>query len=181
MTTPRHVRTAAARLAGSVEERTGAVSSFRVGDAEYARLEGGEVAFWIGAHELERRRHDVPAARDAASLDGVAGMAVALADVNGMQVNALLTVAHALAAPAQATPQPPADGGDLPSGIGRPATRALHAAGIFTLTETAAHGRSVVAELHGVGPKAVRLLEQALDEAGLGWSGSDQAGAQQTP
>lgn len=170
MTTPRHVRTAAARLAGSVEERTGAVSSFRVQGAEYARLEAGEVSFWIGARELERRRGDVPAARDASSPEVVAGMVVALAEVNGMQANALLTVAHAHIAPPVPLPEPLEDGGDLPSNIGRPATRALHGAGLFTLAAAAAHGRSAIAELHGVGPKAVRLLEEAFEDAGLAWA-----------
>ena len=50
----------------------------------------------------------------------------------------------------------------LPSGLGAPATRALAAAGITTLTDVRAVGIDKVGDLHGVGPKAIRLLREAL-------------------
>ncbi|WCI09492.1 DNA-binding protein [Arthrobacter sp. OVS8] len=52
--------------------------------------------------------------------------------------------------------------------IGAPATRALNAAGYVSLSELAGVPRSELARLHGVGPKALRILEQALAEHGLG-------------
>ncbi|KAB1655085.1 hypothetical protein F8O01_12540 [Pseudoclavibacter chungangensis] len=55
--------------------------------------------------------------------------------------------------------------GDLPP-IGRPANSALLAIGVTTLDGVAALGRSALLALHGVGPKAVRILETALEERG---------------
>ncbi|MBG6180936.1 helix-hairpin-helix domain-containing protein [Arthrobacter sp. CAN_A1] len=58
----------------------------------------------------------------------------------------------------------PLDG--LPT-IGMPATRALHEAGYDSLREVAAVPRAELARLHGVGPKALHIIEQALGEHGL--------------
>lgn len=170
MTTPRHVRTAAARLTGSEEERTGAVSLFRVDGTEYAALDAGHVTFWLAATEAQRRRDDIPGVEEVVSGSGVAGLRWTLADVNGMQVNALLTAAWEVHAPAALRPvvEPPTVR-DLPTSIGRPATRALAAAGVHTLTGVAAMTRGEVAALHGVGPKAVGLLAAALQERGTAW------------
>ncbi|GAA2832353.1 hypothetical protein FB468_1437 [Leucobacter komagatae] len=55
--------------------------------------------------------------------------------------------------------------GDLPR-IGRPATSALLLAGISTLAEVSGLSRAELLSLHGVGPKAVRILEAALAENG---------------
>lgn len=62
------------------------------------------------------------------------------------------------------------DPGDLPAGIGRPATRALADAGLTSLALVVQRPRSEIAALHGVGPKAVRLLEEAVAEHGLIWA-----------
>jgi len=51
--------------------------------------------------------------------------------------------------------------------IGSPATRALHAAGYTVLRQLADVPRSDLARLHGMGPKALRILEDALAEHGL--------------
>jgi hypothetical protein len=56
----------------------------------------------------------------------------------------------------------------LPTAIGRPAQRALLAAGYTGLRDLHGVERRRVLELHGVGPKALRVLEQALAERG--WS-----------
>lgn len=53
--------------------------------------------------------------------------------------------------------------GDLPA-IGRPATSALLAAGITRLEQVAQIGDAELLALHGVGPKAVRILRRALQE-----------------
>lgn len=63
----------------------------------------------------------------------------------------------------------PAQIGDLPP-IGRPANSALLVEGITTLDEVAAFGRKRLLALHGVGPKAVRILSEALDERGIAFS-----------
>ncbi|MET9346912.1 DNA-binding protein [Streptomyces termitum] len=51
---------------------------------------------------------------------------------------------------------------DFPRGVGAPATRALAAAGYTRLDQLA----GVPAALHGVGPKALRVLGEALAERG---------------
>ncbi|MEU9516510.1 helix-hairpin-helix domain-containing protein [Micromonospora sp. NPDC048169] len=51
--------------------------------------------------------------------------------------------------------------------IGAPATRALHAAGYTTLRQLAGVPRAELARLHGMGPKALGIIEAALDEHDL--------------
>jgi hypothetical protein len=55
---------------------------------------------------------------------------------------------------------------DLPA-VGAPATRALRAAGYSSLSQLANASRPELAALHGVGPKALRLIEAALEEHGM--------------
>jgi len=64
----------------------------------------------------------------------------------------------------------PAQIGDLPP-LGRPANSALLQAGITTLAQMASHEPGKLLALHGVGPKAIRLLEAALKERGLEFAG----------
>jgi len=61
-----------------------------------------------------------------------------------------------------ATPEP-----GLPRSIGAPATRALTAAGYTELSQLARVPAAELAQLHGVGPKALRLLQEALQERGM--------------
>ncbi len=51
--------------------------------------------------------------------------------------------------------------------IGAPATGALRLAGYTTLRELDGVPRAELAALHGVGPKALRILQEALQEHGL--------------
>jgi hypothetical protein len=51
--------------------------------------------------------------------------------------------------------------------IGRPATGALGAEGIDSLEDVAGRSRGELLALHGVGPKAVGILHEALQQAGL--------------
>ena len=51
--------------------------------------------------------------------------------------------------------------------IGAPATRALADAGYTSLRQLASVPRSELAKLHGMGPKALRILEAALAEHNL--------------
>ena len=61
-----------------------------------------------------------------------------------------------------ATPEP-----GLPRSIGAPATRALTAAGYTELSQLSSVPAAELAKLHGVGPKALRLLQEALQERGM--------------
>ncbi|MCG5466344.1 DNA-binding protein [Micromonospora sp. NPDC053740] len=51
--------------------------------------------------------------------------------------------------------------------IGAPATRALHDAGYTALRQLAGVPRADLAKLHGLGPKALGILQAALEEHGL--------------
>ena len=55
---------------------------------------------------------------------------------------------------------------ELPK-IGAPATRALNNAGYTSLRELAGVPRAELAKLHGMGPKALRIIEDSLAEHGL--------------
>jgi predicted flap endonuclease-1-like 5' DNA nuclease len=50
----------------------------------------------------------------------------------------------------------------LPRAIGSPATRALATVGITTLDDVRAADLDELAQLHGVGPRAIRVLRDAL-------------------
>lgn len=56
---------------------------------------------------------------------------------------------------------------DWPKGIGAPAQRALTAAGYSSLESLTSAKFVDIARLHGVGPKAMKVLEDALIERGL--------------
>jgi hypothetical protein len=66
----------------------------------------------------------------------------------------------------------PAQIGDLPP-IGRPANSALLQAGITSLAQVAGHPASELLALHGVGPRAIRLLEAALTEHGMNFAAEE--------
>lgn len=55
---------------------------------------------------------------------------------------------------------------DLPK-IGAPATRALNNAGYTRLRQLAGIPRSDLAELHGMGPRALGIIQAALEENDL--------------
>ncbi|WP_224243466.1 helix-hairpin-helix domain-containing protein [Hyalangium gracile] len=59
----------------------------------------------------------------------------------------------------------------LPS-IGKPATRALANIGITRLSQVARLSKAELGELHGVGPKAIGILEKALAARGKAFAGS---------
>jgi predicted flap endonuclease-1-like 5' DNA nuclease len=55
---------------------------------------------------------------------------------------------------------------ELPK-IGAPATRALNNAGYTSLRQLADVARADLAKLHGMGPKALRIIEDNLAKQGL--------------
>lgn len=59
--------------------------------------------------------------------------------------------------------------GDLPDTIGKTAARELALNGITTLEQVACHSRTELLAIHGVGPKALRILAQALAAKGLAY------------
>ena len=55
----------------------------------------------------------------------------------------------------------------LPRNIGAPATRALTAAGYTRLGQLAGVPAAELGKLHGVGPRALQLLQEALEQHGM--------------
>ncbi|MFC7680727.1 DNA-binding protein [Paenibacillus sp. GCM10028914] len=56
---------------------------------------------------------------------------------------------------------------DLPTGLAKPAQRALANAGITQLEQVSKLSESELKQLHGIGPNAVEQLRKALEVQGL--------------
>ncbi|MEU6643137.1 hypothetical protein ABZ863_11355 [Saccharomonospora sp. NPDC046836] len=96
------------------------------------------------------------------------GVRVPIGDINGQQLNYWVRRAWLSCAPERLAAQLAAadsaaagDVGDLPRAIGRPATQALTSAGITTLDQVTELTDAELLAMHGVGPKAVRVLRGA--------------------
>lgn len=57
--------------------------------------------------------------------------------------------------------------GDLPDAVGKTAARELSLNGITSLEQVATHSRKELLAIHGVGPKAIAILGDALADRGL--------------
>ena len=57
--------------------------------------------------------------------------------------------------------------GDLPDAIGKTAARAVQDAGIDSLAKVSEHSADELLAYHGVGPKAIAILSEALAEREL--------------
>ena len=99
------------------------------------------------------------------------GFRVSLAEIDGKDLDALVHEAWMFRAPTRLVQQQAAAietpaSTDLPATIGKPATRALLGAGITSLARVSAHSEAELLALHGVGPKAVRILTEHLAQQG---------------
>ena len=63
---------------------------------------------------------------------------------------------------------------DFPRGVARPALRALLSAGITHLHQLSHLREADLAELHGMGPKALEMLRDALRSAGLRFKSNEK-------
>ncbi|MBC2115554.1 nuclear transport factor 2 family protein [Listeria booriae] len=61
---------------------------------------------------------------------------------------------------------------NLPN-IGKPATNALQNIGVTTLEQVAAMDEPTLLKIHGVGPKAIKILREALTEKELGFQSGE--------
>ncbi len=177
MTTKSQLRKAALALPSVSEHLEDAVLVFRVDGEVFARLPpDGTVELLCGAERAERARAWVAAVDLLTRGDTIVGVSVGLGDVNGMELNRLVYQAWLHRAPedlaatqrSAAAGVAPAGPDALPSNLGRPATSALLTAGVDSLTEARSWSAKRLLKLHGFGPKALRLLEAALKERGLG-------------
>jgi hypothetical protein len=58
------------------------------------------------------------------------------------------------------------NGDAFPAGVGGPALRALHGAGVRTLPDLERWSAAELLALHGMGPRGVRILREALAASG---------------
>lgn len=63
---------------------------------------------------------------------------------------------------------------ELPRSIGKTARRVLAIAGYTELAQLTAASEAELLRLHGVGPKAIRLLREALAAQGLAFAERDR-------
>ena len=64
--------------------------------------------------------------------------------------------------------------GDIPANIAKPAQRALAAAGIDKLDQLTKISEEELSKLHGMGPKALGILRDALAAKGKSFSGGEK-------
>ena len=62
-----------------------------------------------------------------------------------------------------------------PNGVAKPAQRALSAAGIHNLTQLTEISEAELLKLHGMGPKAIRHLREALAKQNLTFAPSTKS------
>jgi predicted flap endonuclease-1-like 5' DNA nuclease len=161
MTTEAQLRQAALALPEVVESD----GAFRVHDVVFVSdVPGVGVQLVLDTADAESLLEQVDAAEESAG-----GVALPLDALNGQQLNHWVRRAWLACAPDDlvdavlvADSAEPGTVGDLPAAIGSPATRALAGAGITTLAQVADHSDGDLLALHGVGPKAVRILREAI-------------------
>lgn len=182
MTTVAQFRKAALALP-EVEEgaRFGRVA-FRVRGKPFASVgDNGTIHLSMAHDDAERTLARVTAAEPLTRAGKRIGVSVPRAAVNGMELNALVVKAWSSRAPKRLVAawreasrgRAPAGPDALPKSIGKPATQALLVAGVRSLTDVAGRTEAELLALHGVGPKAVRLLGEALAERGLAFGRDD--------
>ncbi|MER5873116.1 hypothetical protein [Streptomyces sp. NPDC002044] len=175
MTTLAQLRRTALSLPGTSERVTSAgLVSFTVGDTWFASADqDGRVRLRLLPAEGDEVLGAYPSAERLTRGATAIGVRVPLADIDGRQLNHWVLRAWLARAPKRLAAQVE-DGsavaagevGDLPKAIGGPATRALAGVGITTLAQVAELTGAELLALHGVGPKAVRVLTETLVATG---------------
>jgi hypothetical protein len=70
--------------------------------------------------------------------------------------------------------QPEYEDSGFPSNLSQPARRALAGAGYTRLEQLTGTSEAEIKQLHGMGPKAIGQLRQALDASGLSFAEGEQ-------
>jgi hypothetical protein len=73
------------------------------------------------------------------------------------------------------TTNPEEQASDLPPALGRPAWRAVTGAGYWRLEQLTTVSAKELLKLHGMGPKGIRQLREALAARGLAFAGESPA------
>ncbi|MEU5343761.1 hypothetical protein AB0H18_23450 [Streptomyces sp. NPDC020766] len=175
MTSLAQLRRTALSLPGTAERDIGpGTKSFTVRDKRFASMdEDDHVRLHLPVADADEVLAAHPTAERLTRGETPIGVRLPIGDINGQQLNHWVCrawLAHApkrLAVQAEAADTAAAgEVGDLPRAIGSPATRALAAVGITTLSQVAEMSEAELLAMHGVGPKAVRLLGEALIATG---------------
>jgi hypothetical protein len=174
MTSLAQLRKTALSLSETAEHgiRLGGVA-FTVHEKRFVALsEDNEVQLYLSPAEADQFLAAFPTAVRLTHGTRATGVRIGLADINGQQLNHWVRRAWLARAPQQLAAQAAAAEtaaagavGDLPKAIGRPATQALAGAGVTELSQVAEISDAELLALHGVGPKAVRILREALSAA----------------
>lgn len=170
MTTFSHLRKTALSLPATTEEETAAGAFvYSTGGKRFAASDRKRVELRLLPEDLEK----LLARHPDAERSGGDGVRIELKGINGQQLNHWLRRAWYSRASDELRRQADAGAsaapgavGDLPRSIGAPATRALAGAGITTLDQVAERSEAELLALHGVGPRAIRILKEALSASG---------------
>jgi hypothetical protein len=169
MTTLAQLRKAALALPETVEEDGPRRGTFRVGGKPIASVSDNIVQLHLASADIDAVAAAHPTAEPVSRGEHRVAVRVPLDDINGQQLNHWVRRAWYHRAPkrlatkiAAADSAAPGGVGDLPKAIGRPATQALAGAGITTLAQLAGRSDAELLAMHGVGPKAVRILRAEL-------------------
>ncbi|MFC7879439.1 hypothetical protein [Isoptericola sp. NPDC057391] len=168
MTTVAQLRQAALALPETAEGTHFGMVSFTVRDKGFASVtRDGVVQLHLAPDDVDAAVAAVAGAEPLMRGTTLLGARLPLAALDGQQLNHWVRRAWFARAPrrltaalAAADVAEPGEVGDLPAAIGRPATRALAGAGVTTLAEVAARTDAELLALHGVGPRAVRILRE---------------------
>ncbi|MEV5830184.1 hypothetical protein AB0L25_31905 [Spirillospora sp. NPDC052242] len=175
MTTSAHLRKTALSLPEAAEERTSSGTiTFVVHGKRFASTgENTEAHLRLPQAEADEFLAEYPGAERLSERGRAVGVRVPLEDINGQRLNHWVRRAWLSRAPKRLAAQAvaadtatPGDVGDLPKAIGRPATRALTAAGITTLDQVADLTEAELRAMHGIGPKVVKILHETLAAGG---------------
>lgn len=155
------------------DQRGGAVAYTIRGKVFAALTDDGLVELWLPQAEATGVLEAYPSAQVMTDAGRPTGVAVALREVDGQYLWSLTMAAWKHRAPkrlaamlTQVIETGSHPDSDLPASIGKAATRALLIAGLITLDDVATKSQTELAAMHGVGPKAVRILAEAIAERG---------------
>ena len=167
MATPAQLRKSALALPETVEGTHSGVVAFSVGKQEFASLAQDGLLHLPLTDDAGAALAAHPTAGPWLTKGTPHGIQLPLADINGKDLNWWLRRSWLCCAPKRLAMQLEAADSrtELPA-IGSPATRALVSAGMTDLDTVARHSQADLLALHGVGPKAVRILTEALAASG---------------
>ncbi len=175
MTTRAQLRKTALTFQEVEEDAGDGTVTYSVRGKEFASLtKDGVVRLRLPDAQAEEAVAAYPTAERLTRAGTAIGFQAPLRDVDGQHLWSLVMSAWKHRAPAQLAARlaaiiesPTRPGSDLPASIGKAATRALANAGLTTLDQVATRTRAELLAMHGVGPKAVRILAEALEEKGM--------------